>query len=98
MQRLYLRQLQIGLINIAAAQQFRGKPTIDLPLRELSELGPILRKYVQVVQDHEYKGRFYNSPDDPFIASSEQVHDDIYLKSAITLHGKEAADIAPWKQ
>ncbi|KAF3074906.1 hypothetical protein CFAM422_002666 [Trichoderma lentiforme] len=38
---------------------------------------------------------FYNSPDDPFIASSARVHDDIYLKSAITLHGKEAADIAP---
>ncbi|KAK4079533.1 hypothetical protein Trihar35433_638 [Trichoderma harzianum] len=40
-------------------------------------------------------GRFYNSPDDPFTASSERIHDDIYLKSAITLHGKEAADIAP---
>ncbi|KKO99302.1 hypothetical protein THAR02_08593 [Trichoderma harzianum] len=95
MQRMYLRQLQIRLINIAAAQQFRGKTKNDLPLRELSELGPILRKYVQAVQDHEYMGRFYNSPDDPFIASSERVHDDIYLKSAITLHGKEAADIVP---
>ncbi|KAL7956238.1 hypothetical protein V8C34DRAFT_326385 [Trichoderma compactum] len=88
MQRIYLRQLQIRLKNIAAAQQFRGENKNDLPLRELSEL-------VQAVQDHDYMGRFYNSTDDPFIASSERVHDDIYLKSAITLHGKEAADIAP---
>lgn len=42
---MYLRQLQIRLINNAAAQQFRGNPKNDLPLRELSELGPILRKY-----------------------------------------------------
>ncbi|KAL6695938.1 hypothetical protein J3F84DRAFT_348202 [Trichoderma pleuroticola] len=95
MQRMYMRQLQIRLIKIATAQQFRGENGKDLPLRELSELGPILRKYVQAVQDHEYMGRFLGSPDDPFIASSERAHDDMFLTSAIMFHSKEAADIAP---
>ncbi|PNP54164.1 hypothetical protein THARTR1_05371 [Trichoderma harzianum] len=94
MQRMYMRQLQIRLIKIATAQQFRGENGKDLPLRELSELGPILRKYVQAVQDHEYMGRFLGSPDDPFIASSERAHDDMFLTSAIMFHSKEAADIA----
>lgn len=38
---------------------------------------------------------FYNSPGDPFIASRARVYDNIYLKFAITLHSKEATDIAP---
>lgn len=50
---------------------------------------------VQAVQNHEYMSRFLKSPDDPFIASSERVQDDVFLTSAITLHGKEAGDIAP---
>ncbi|EHK15438.1 uncharacterized protein TRIVIDRAFT_228472 [Trichoderma virens Gv29-8] len=92
---MYMRQLQIRLINIAAAQQFREANKNDLPLRELAKLGPILKRSAQAAQDHEYMSRFHNSPDDPFIAASERIHDDIYLKSAITLHGRVASDVAP---
>ncbi|RFU81439.1 hypothetical protein TARUN_751 [Trichoderma arundinaceum] len=119
MQRMYMRQLQIRLIDIAAAQQFRGADRNAMPQHELAELGPILRKYgrfdavlssirytclshltwslltVQAVQDHEYMARFSSSPDDPFIASSERTHDDIFLTRAVTLYGKDAASIAP---
>ncbi|PKK45301.1 hypothetical protein CI102_8141, partial [Trichoderma harzianum] len=38
---------------------------------------------------------FYNCPGDPFIAFNERAHGNIYLKSTITLHGKEAPDMAP---
>ncbi|KAL7941722.1 hypothetical protein V8C42DRAFT_334619, partial [Trichoderma barbatum] len=44
---------------------------------------------VPTVQDHEYMARFLNSPDDPFIASSERVHDTIYLTSAVTSSAKK---------
>lgn len=49
MQRIYMRQLQIRLINIAPTQQFRGADKDDITLRTLAKLGPILRKYERLV-------------------------------------------------
>ncbi|KAL7798129.1 hypothetical protein V8C37DRAFT_368789 [Trichoderma ceciliae] len=39
MQRMCMRQLQIRLIDIAAAQQLPGTDKDGMPLRELAELG-----------------------------------------------------------
>ncbi|KAE8381188.1 hypothetical protein BDV26DRAFT_289679 [Aspergillus bertholletiae] len=95
MHRMYMRQLQARLITTGIRLHFDpGKGTA----REDTEtLECTLRKYVQAVQDHEFMARYSGQRNDPFVASSERLHDNYLLMREMTWYGKTASDMEAFK-
>ncbi|PIG82040.1 hypothetical protein AARAC_000143 [Aspergillus arachidicola] len=96
MHRMYMRHLQARLIKTAITLHFdHGNAR---PKEKIQTLESTLRKYVQAVQDHEYMARYSGKRNDPFIASSERVHDNYLLMREMARYGKTASDMEAFKE
>ncbi|KAF4781124.1 hypothetical protein HER10_EVM0007567 [Colletotrichum scovillei] len=88
MQRMYLRALQVSLVDKAVKMQAQGdKSGTETVLKEGRHLAGLLRDYTQAVQDYEYMTKVSQQPFDFFIASSERYHDNYVLDQVMRKHG-----------
>ncbi|KAI1452128.1 hypothetical protein F4805DRAFT_47114 [Annulohypoxylon moriforme] len=88
MQRMYMRALQIDLINTGVELKF-GKTSQDAAdqwnhtLENLKTMDKLMKTYIQAVRDYEYMTDATQKRYDIFIASSERNQDRAHLRAAI---------------
>ncbi|KAL2814810.1 hypothetical protein BJX63DRAFT_431199 [Aspergillus granulosus] len=95
MHRMYMRYLQAKLIKAAITLHFNHESGISE--RETDVLESTLRNYVQAVQDQEYMAKHSGKRNDPFIASSERLHDNHLLEREMGRQGKIPSDLEELK-
>ncbi|KAI0883759.1 uncharacterized protein GGS22DRAFT_25516 [Annulohypoxylon maeteangense] len=89
MQRMYLRALQIDLINIGVDLKFgetlenAGQWNDTRTPGSLEKMDKMLKTYIQAVRDYEYMTDATRKKYDIFIASSERNQDDVHLEAAM---------------
>ncbi|KAK3401451.1 hypothetical protein B0T20DRAFT_450520 [Sordaria brevicollis] len=96
-QRMYIRYLHTKLIDLTVKVQLDCPlgPGAQGSLSGAEELGPLLRTYVQAVQDHDYMTKFAVKTTDPFIATSRRHHDHAAFETACARRGLAIKQLVP---
>ncbi|CAJ2500530.1 Uu.00g033830.m01.CDS01 [Anthostomella pinea] len=94
LQRMYLRALQIDLVNIVTDLQFKNAIELET-LGVMSKMDSTLRTYIQAVRDHKYMTDAAQTAEDPFIVSSERGADCSVLEHAMTRARKGLQELDP---
>ncbi|KAI1088931.1 hypothetical protein F5B19DRAFT_402181 [Rostrohypoxylon terebratum] len=97
MQRMYMRALQIDLINLGVELKFdetsQKNEDWDSTPDTIKKMETMLKTYIQAVRDYDYMTDATQKQYDLFIASSERKQDGVHLDKAFSLARKGVYDL-----
>ncbi|KAI1383141.1 uncharacterized protein F4822DRAFT_93817 [Hypoxylon trugodes] len=102
MQRIYMKALQIDLIDIGVQLRFdqtrQNTVNWDATRGRLNDMESKLKMYIQAVRDYEYMTDATQKRYDMFIASSERYQDGVHLVASIVKAEKRIKDFKEIEQ